>query len=180
MRSVDAALDAVCNLPADDREARLAMIRREILPLARRRERLADGVAFEFAADPALGRTLDQLVGFERQCCGGLSWDVTPRDDGTLRLAVRGLPPESPLLEAVGASEGSGAGRLARSLGLGGGVALGVCVLPLGIAALGGASLAAPLARLDQPLALGAVALSTAGGAWLWLGRGKRSSSPRG
>jgi hypothetical protein len=92
-------LDTVCELPAEDRDARLAMIRREILPLATRREPRRDGVAFEFPFDAALERTLEQLVAFERGCCGGLTWNVERVDGGALRLSVGGLPAGSPLLK---------------------------------------------------------------------------------
>lgn len=170
----ESELETICNLPADHREARLAMIRSEILPLARRRERLPDGLAFEFAYSGPLERTLDQLVAFERGCCGSLSWEATRNADGPLHLTIRGLSPDSPLLELgdLPPAPASRLGRLARSLGLGTGAALFVCcVLPMGLAAVAGASVAAPLAGLDQPAIIAAVALASAGLTWMWLGR---------
>jgi hypothetical protein len=178
--SVEGELQTVCNLPAEDREARLAMIRREILPLAERRERLPDGLRFEFAYGPPLERTLDQLVTFERGCCGSLSWEATRPAEDRLRLTVRGLSPGSPLLELgeTPRAPASRLGRLLRSLGLGAAAALFVCcVLPIGLAAVAGASLAAPLAGLDQPLIIAVVAVTSAGVTWLWLGRRSRSGS---
>lgn len=84
------SLDDVCSLPPADREARLAWMRREILPRALRREPREDGVSLVFRYDPDLERTLTELVAFERRCCGGLSWD-THREGRTLRLTVLGL-----------------------------------------------------------------------------------------
>ena len=173
-------LPALCNLPAEDREARLAMIRSEILPLAERRERLADGLCFEFPYAPPLERTLDQLVAFERGCCGSLSWEATRPAEHTLRLTVRGLSPGSPLLELGETlpAPASRLGRLARSLGLGAGAALLVCcLLPMGLTAVAGASVAAPLAGLDRPLIVAAVAVASAGLTWLRLGQRSRGGS---
>jgi hypothetical protein len=170
----DSELETLCNLPAQDREARLSMIRRVILPLAQRRERLPDGLAFRFAYSEPLERTLDQLVAFERGCCGSLSWEARRNADGSLRLSIRGLSPDSPLLQLGDGppAPASRLGRLARSLGLGTGAALFVCcVLPMGLAAVAGASVAAPLAGLDQPAIIAAVALASAALTWLWLGR---------
>lgn len=176
---VGAALETLCNLPAEDREARLAMIRDEILPLARRRERHPDGVTFEFANRPDLERTLEQLVAFERTCCGGLSWEATRPNDDTLRLTIRGLSPDSRLFElGEPPAPASRLGRLARSLGLGTSAALFVCcVLPLGVAAIAGASVAAPLAGLDQPITIAAVAIASAAVTWVWLGRRRAGSA---
>jgi hypothetical protein len=167
-------LETLCNLPAEDRDARLAMIRSDILPLARRRERLPDGLKFEFPYTEPLERTLNQLVAFERGCCGSLSWEATRSADDSLQLTIRGLSPNSPLLELGDPppAPASRLGRLARSLGLGTGAALFVCcVLPMGLAAVAGASVAAPLAGVDQPLIIAAVALASAALTWRWLGR---------
>jgi hypothetical protein len=177
--SAQRELQTLCNLPAEDRDARLAMIRGEILPLAARRERLPDGLRFEFAYGRPLERTLDQLVAFERGCCGGLSWEATRPAEHTLRLTIRGLSPDSPLLELGETlpAPASRLGRLARSLGLGAGAALFVCcLLPMGLAAVAGASVATPLAGLDRPLIIAAVAGASAALAWFCLGRRR---SPR-
>src|SRR5688572_20147513 len=91
----------VCSLPTDERRARLAMIRREILPHANRREVLADGMAFEFQHSPAMQKTLEDLVAFERGCCGGLSWNLDQASSGVLRLRIHGLAPDSELFRTV-------------------------------------------------------------------------------
>jgi hypothetical protein len=85
--------EPVCSLPEDALRERLAMLRREILPLVTRREALANGVAFEFADSPALERQLEELVAFERQCCSGLGWSLQRPAAGVLRLCVEGLAP---------------------------------------------------------------------------------------
>ena len=66
----------VCDLPTEALQDRLAMIRREILPLATHREALSDGMAFEFKHAPAIQKTLEDFAEFERECCSGLTWNV--------------------------------------------------------------------------------------------------------
>ena len=83
----ETSLDA---LPAAERENRAAAIRREILPLVRRRESLADGIAWEFAREPGLRAKLDRFVAFERECCSGLDFEISGSPGGTLRLSIRG------------------------------------------------------------------------------------------
>ena len=83
-----------CNLPKDDRQARLEMIRREIMPHALGSQELVDGMAWEFGDDPELRRELERLVAFERECCGGLQWNLVERSDAPgVRLIVEGLDP---------------------------------------------------------------------------------------
>lgn len=93
-------LATICDLPDDDREARVAMIRRELIPRVIDREELADGMAFEFVASPEMERTLARLVELERRCCGGLSWTVHPAGN-RLRLTIRGLDPASPFFREL-------------------------------------------------------------------------------
>ena len=86
-----------CSLPPEDRRERLAMIRREILPRATRRQALPDGLALDFEPGAATERELEELVAFERRCCSGLEWSLE-RSPERLRLRVSGLAPDSPLL----------------------------------------------------------------------------------
>jgi len=84
------------------------MIRREILPLAKRRETLADGLAFEFDQTAALQRTLEDLVAFERECCSGLTWNVSRTSQGLLRLSIQGLRPDSDFFRVAEDAEKTG------------------------------------------------------------------------
>ncbi len=99
--------ESVCSLPSDSLADRMAMIRREILPHVTRREALADGVALEFEHTPAMEETLQNLVAFERRCCGGLTWELERAAGPVLRLGVRGLAPDSDVFEALEADTGS-------------------------------------------------------------------------
>lgn len=155
--------EAICSLPPDDLQGRLAWIRAEILPHALGRERLEDGVAWELADAPGLAAKLDRLVALERACCGGVVFAHRPgRRAGRRRLEVRGVDPDARVFAAPGA-------RASRAGGLGALASLFVCcVLPAVIAAALGASLAAPLASLDHPTVIGATAVAFAAGALAW------------
>ena len=91
--SADASGD-VCSLPPADLHDRVTMIRRDIVPLARRTEALPNGRVWEFAPDPGLQSKLEALVTFERECCSGLDWNLEVENE-TLRLRVEGIAPDS-------------------------------------------------------------------------------------
>ena len=137
----------VCSLPPADLHDRVTLIRTEILPLARRTQALPNGRAWEFARDAALQSKLGALVSFERECCGGLDWNLDVEAE-TLRLRVEGIAPDSDFFAPlVGDAEvGNGAGAR-KALGAGAGgilaglAAMVVCELPLllGVIGLGAA-----------------------------------------
>ncbi len=174
----------VCSLPRDQRSDRAGMIRRDILPHATRREALANGVALEFEHTAAMQKTLADLVAFERDCCGGLAWNLTQPSDGVLRLSIEGLPPDSDFFreaDLIDTEPAPGFTRIAQTVGLGvGGALFFCCVLPLGIAAVAGAALAAPLATLDNPLAITLAAIGLAIPTWFWLKRRAAHSAQAG
>jgi hypothetical protein len=156
----------VCSLPDDAYRARLDWIRSEFLPHVRRTEALPDGRAWEF--DATMRAKLDALVALERECCSGLDWKVLDAAGGAgVRLEVHGVAPGA--AQSLLAPRGGGR-RLAKAGGIGLIGALVVCcVLPqVGLAALGGAAFAAPLAGLDRPLPIAVVSLAMGGLAW-WI-----------
>lgn len=144
--------ESVCSLSEEEKRERRQMIRKQLEPHLRRRQKLADGLAFEF--DPQARAQVEELVELERECCGPLTIEL--RDDGErLRLEMRD-PPRP---------------RMLRSLGLGtaGSLAL-FCGVPLALAAAFGSAAVAPLLGLDDPWIVGAGALAL-GGALLLLER---------
>jgi hypothetical protein len=183
----ESSLETVCSLPEEKRRKRIAALRRDLWPLVKRKAPLPDaaGVLLEFDATPALREQLEELVAFERQCCGGLEWrlEAPPRDEA-LRLTIEGLPPDARFFETLGieggsrepaepaddapspvrpAGPGRGLSRFAKAGGLGVGAAFFLfCVVPIGLAAAGGATLAAWLGPLDHPavVVLGGAALA--------------------
>jgi hypothetical protein len=93
---------AICSLSADGLAERIAWIRAEILPHARARERLADGVAFEVDAAPAVVAKLDRWIALERECCAAIAFARVPSaQPGCVRLEVRGIDPDAPAFAAT-------------------------------------------------------------------------------
>lgn len=167
-----------CNLPSKEREARAAVIRRDILPLATNREDLADGVRLDFDFSESLEKTLEELVAFEQVCCSGLTWDVKRSASSTLSLSVSGIPANSRFFESLQIQDGGPqpktgfVRRLAGSLGIGTTAAAFICcVTPMALAAIAGVSIAAPFAKLDNPLTIAGGSLALAVPAWFWLKR---------
>lgn len=97
----------MCSLPTDALQDRLAMIRREILPHVKRTEMLPNGFICEFDRHSDLQAKLEDLVVFERTCCGGLAFDLQSLPDAnTLRLTVIGADPHSGIFEPFGGPAG--------------------------------------------------------------------------
>lgn len=160
---------SVCSLTDDQLEERRAMVRAEILPHVRKALRIEGGFAIETEATSEMRQKLHDLVALERRCCSSVSWDLVEdaRAD-RVRLEVRGLDADAELLGSLvdaPAPPSRALRRLVQAGGLGLGVSLLVlCVLPIGLAALGGATLASSLSSLESPLTvvLGAGLLGTA------------------
>ncbi|MGI9431636.1 MAG: hypothetical protein ACR2PQ_05450, partial [Myxococcota bacterium] len=90
-------------------------------------------------------------------------------------LEIRGVAPDSPILQErtpVDPREPGVGKRLGRAAGIGTVISLLVCcVLPVGAAALLGATAAAPFASLDQPWIIAGSGLIFAGATFVWQGR---------
>lgn len=165
---------SLCSLNDEELEERRAMVRAEILPQVRKTERIEGGFAMETHATPEMREKLEDLVGLERRCCGSVSWDLSEDASADrLRLEVRGLDPDSGLLGSL--VEASTPPRrtllqVVKAGGLGLGVSFFVlCVLPIGLTALGGAALASRLSGLESPLTLALGALLLGSAAWALL-----------
>lgn len=174
------AVDGVCALPEESLEGRLELIRRDILPHVSARQTLPDGMRFSFPNDAALRAKLERLVELERACCGGLDFEVGEADG--LHLSVRGLDPQSGFFAALPAAAAEPRGRLAR-LARAGGLGFAVsffvlCVVPMGLVALGASALAAPVADLESTVTL-AAGTFVAGGAVWWLLRRRAAARAR-
>ena len=179
--------ESVCTLPPEELRARVASLRTELLPLVRRRQQLSDGIAWEFDSGSAMRARLDAFVEFERQCCGGVTFEIAELSDAArLRLSVRG--PDAAAFEALGgprdaAAQGATPGRgvaQAATAGVVGVVAslLLCCGLPLAVASVLGVAVAAPLARFDNPwvILLGAIAIAVPS----WMVMRRRSATAAG
>lgn len=170
----------ICTLSPEQLDERVAMIRSEIAPGVIGRAEQPDGVAWEFESSAEMRAKLEGLAARERQCCGSdLAFEVSDdREAGRLRFEIRGvhagafrmLESDAPTASSAPRSrETSTWQRLARAGSAGLGVSLFVCcVLPIGLVALVGASVARPLLQLDQPWVIGSSALAFGAAAWLY------------
>lgn len=183
--TAEAGLDPIeiCTLPADGLGERLAWVRAEILAHAVSSERSADGIVWQLDDAPGLAAKLDHLVALERECCAGIVFEHAPAATaGRRRLAVHGIDPQASVfssLHVAAAGPPELGARVAKAAGLGAALSLLVCcVLPIGVAALFGAGVAAPFASLDNPWGIAGAALLSGGAAFAWQGRNR--TAPKG
>jgi len=91
-----------CTLPPSRRAERLAWIRREITPRVRASERLRDGLALELASFPGIETALARWIELERACCSGLALQrFASAVPGQVRLEIRGLDPDAPIVRSL-------------------------------------------------------------------------------
>ena len=78
-----------CTLPEEKLPGHLDFIRREVLDKAIRVEESTEGYALYFSNEPAMRRTLEELIAFEADCCASLSLELA-EVDGRLSLQISG------------------------------------------------------------------------------------------
>ncbi|NNL64778.1 MAG: hypothetical protein HKP30_00915 [Myxococcales bacterium] len=161
---------AVCTLPPDGLTDRMAWIRTEILPLASKRERRREGLAWTFEDTPELAERLERLVALERECCSGIAFRHRAIAGGQRLLEVEGIDPDAAVFgDAAEPASPALPLRIAKATGIGAGVSLLLCcALPIAAGAVFGAAVAAPLATLDDPVIIGVAALGVGGAAFAW------------
>lgn len=173
--------EVVCTLPESSIGERSAMLKREILPHALATRRIADGFELEFPQDPAIRRKLEHWAELERSCCEEARFEIH-ESSGRLRLTVHGIDPAANALsELLDSAEPPPRDSRIAGVAMAGGVGavgafLVLCVLPMGLIAVAGASVAGPLANLESPPALAVGTLAIGGGWWWW--RRRRSQKP--
>ena len=184
------AVPDMCRLSDDQLTTRLAEIRRDVLPHIRKTHKLEDGLVLEFNDTPNLKAKVERLVALEQECCAGLRFELQerPQPEG-LKLEIRGIDPQSGTVEQLLAgiqsnaetpSQGSRLRRVLSSTGIGvAGAFFVFCVLPIGLAALLGASATAYVAKLDNPLLLSVGAIVFGGAAW-WFQKRRSTAQSEG
>jgi len=167
-------LAELCLLPSDQLEERLDWVNREIAPHATRRIEIPNGVAWDFEATAELRQRLELLASLERECCGPADVEFAVRETGAARLRFEILGAKALEFFPSRATELAGTprttGKLRRVARTGAIAAFGsflvCCILPIGVAAVAGAAVAAPLLMLDNPWVIGAFAVALGIGVW--------------
>jgi hypothetical protein len=86
-----AGLPIVCRLAPPERRAREAALQREIGGAIQETRELADGYALRFPAEARWLATLADFIGFERECCPFLRFELHAEQQlGPLWLRLRG------------------------------------------------------------------------------------------
>jgi hypothetical protein len=172
-------INEICSLSPEDLEARRKELRTGLVPMARGKEKLPDGIALFFDSTAEMRRELDAFVAFENQCCPGVGFSVQ-EVPGALRLEITTGSSGASLFANlgidgvpswVGPDQAGARGwlRLVRSAGLGAiGAFVLFCLVPIGLVAVLGAQLAAPFGALDNPWIIGSGALIFGGLLWRW------------
>lgn len=184
------AVRDMCTLSNDQLTSRLAEMRRDILPHIRKTHTLEDGLVLEFRDTPNLKAKVERLVALEQECCAGLRFELQekPQPEG-LKLEIRGIDPQSGTFEqllagiennAQAPSQGSRLRRILSSTGIGvAGAFVVFRLLPIGLAALLGASATAYVAKLDNPLLLSVGAIVFGAAAW-WFQKRRSTAQSEG
>ncbi len=154
--------ESVCALPADAIGPRKEKVRVDFLPYVLGHETSADKVIWRLEGSDEIRSKLEEFVAFERECCSGLDFHIDGQSDASeLILTVSGAGAEIFSADQSGDSVPTHVPVTAATVAKAGGIGLGIslalcCLLPLAIAGLGGAALVAPMAKLDNPLVIGA------------------------
>ena len=90
--------EIACSLTDDEFKKRRAMARKYLVPHIIKTERLASGLRLSFHESADLRSRVDTFVNLERQCCGFLTFAVTPPDGG-LSVTIQGPPEAQSMLE---------------------------------------------------------------------------------
>ncbi|MEM7409832.1 MAG: hypothetical protein AAF430_06340 [Myxococcota bacterium] len=157
-----------CTLSSPELAERRAWIAAEVAPLVRRVVRLPDGVLWECDGSAAAEATLRRWIEKERACCADVRFELGRNAAGDAILEVRGDDPVVEVLAGITPPASIGPRAWLRAGGIAGVMGFGVsfavlCGLPMLVAALFGAAVAAPLARLESPATLTAGTLAVAG-----------------
>ena len=91
--TIESEIAAQCTLDPQALRERIAMVRRDVLPLSQHSEALDDGYAWEFPARPDVRETLETWVALEGECCrGGVRFELVEAGPSALRVEVRRWP----------------------------------------------------------------------------------------
>ena len=101
------AAEIACSLTDEEFRERRAMARESLLPHLVETKKLESGLKLTFPETDTLRSSVETFVSLERQCCGFLTFTITPPDKG-LTLTIEGPPEAQATLEMLAAAVASG------------------------------------------------------------------------
>lgn len=109
MKRLDRGQPVACSLNDQEFRDRRDYIRRRLAPNLDRAERVESGLILHFKGDEALRNDLEEFVTLEQQCCGFLTFDISPERGTTesrLQLRIDGPPEARATLEMLARGAG--------------------------------------------------------------------------
>ncbi len=175
------ATQIACSLSDEAMRKRRAMLRKTLLPLITETSKLYCGLRLSFPPTQSLRSSVETFVRLERQCCGFLTFTITPPEQG-LVLTIEGPPHAQATLDMIAQTISLSANadvrpqrkgeQTTKRLGRGGvaGIAAGAlallaCELPIVLALIGLGGFSTAAAALKPPffVELGGIVLGGAG-----------------
>ncbi|MGI9285127.1 MAG: hypothetical protein ACR2P1_07035 [Pseudomonadales bacterium] len=94
------ATEIACSLTDEEFRDRRAMVRKSLLPQIIETSKLASGLRLSFPDTELLRSSVETFVNLERECCGFLTFTITPPGEG-LVLNIEGPPEAQAALEMM-------------------------------------------------------------------------------
>jgi hypothetical protein len=97
------AAEVDCSLTDEELQERRGMARESLLPHLVETKRLESGLELTFPDTDAVRFSVETFVRLERQCCGSLTFTITPPSRG-LTVTIEGPPESQATLEMFAAA----------------------------------------------------------------------------
>ncbi len=82
-------VEVACSLTDAESRARRSLVRETLFPHITTAEKTATGLKLTFPNSALVRSNVEEFVGLERQCCGFLTFDILPSEQG-LVLTIEG------------------------------------------------------------------------------------------
>ncbi len=100
MAELTNAAELACSLTDREFRERRAMVRKSLLPQVLETSKLVSGLRLSFPETESLRSSVETFVSLERECCGFLTFTITPPEEGLL-LTIEGPPEAQATLEMM-------------------------------------------------------------------------------
>ncbi len=91
--------EAACSLTDEAIRARRTLARKTLIPHIIDTQTIEGGLSLRFPESAEVRSNVELFVSLERECCGFLTFSITPPDDG-LTLTIAGPPAAAAVVES--------------------------------------------------------------------------------